>query len=192
MKCWIAVVIAMMLPIPVAGVPMVSIDMDPTLAGVQTAVTVDLGDSFSVDVVAEGILPSSPLNAFEFDLLYGGAILGATLLADGGFLLPPSLVIQSELGPPEVGFAALTLAPIGASGSGVLASISFIALGLGSIALTLNDVLLSAPFGLEIAGVVLNGASVRVQGASPVPEPALLSLLLVGVAAYGMRRRRGP
>ncbi len=183
MKQLIGITVSLFVALPATAVPIVSIDTDPSLPGIQSSLDVDLGQMFSVDVFVEGVDILAPLNAYEFDVLYGPAILGATAIADAGFLLAPAIVVESALGPPEAGLAALTLAPIGAFGSGVLGSITFSALAAGSSALTLNDVILSAPFGQAISGVTLNDASIRVLSAQPVPTPSTLSLLLFGLTA---------
>jgi hypothetical protein len=62
--------------------------------------------------------------------------------------------------------------------------VTFQALAPGSTALTLGDVVLSQPFGVPIAGVVLEGALVTV-----VPEPGTAVLVILGGALLASHRR---
>lgn len=187
LSCLLAAALAVISPGLAKAVPIVSVDTDPSTAGVQTSLEVNPGDMFSVDIVISGVEASSTLNAFELDLGFDPAILMATGVVDGGFLLAPSIVVQIDLTPPEVMFAEATLLPIGAVGSGVLASIGFTALTAGVSLLGLNDVVLSAPFGVPIAVDAVNDGSVTVRSAQ---EPSTVALFVVGLLTLaGIRRR---
>ena len=91
--------------------------------------------------------------------------------------------------PGSILFAASTLIPAGASGDGVLATITFDAVNAGLSPLSLGLVQLSAPFGVPIASLPPNPASVTVKAAA-VPEPATLLAGGLGLALLGWRRRR--
>ena len=162
---------------PAWAVPIVSIDPAST--------TVVVGSSFTVDVVIEDVVAPG-LNAFELDVMFDPLILDPTSVVSGGFLLAPVFTVQMVLGVLEVEFAEVTLLPSGAIGGGVLASITFDAIDVGTSLLTLNDVILSEPFGVEITPVTLANGSVTVT-----PEPGTLLLLgsgLAGLVAWRMRK----
>ena len=176
-------------PVTVWAIPIVSVDVDPTTPGIQTSIIVSPSTSFAVDIVIAGVDSTAPLNGFEFDLSFDPSILTATSVADGGFLLPPVFVVQSIIGAMIVEFAEVSLLPAGASGAGVLATIMFDAIDPGTSALDLNNVLLTAPFGLEIPTESVNDGSVTVQGATAVPEPGTLLLFGSGLLLLIGRRR---
>ena len=167
----------------------ISVDLDPGTAGVQSALTVAPGDPFFVDVFISGVPAATPLNAFEFDLDFNPSVVSAVSVGIGGFLLAPAIVSESNVAPPDVNFAAATLLPAGASGDGVLAQVAFNAVADGISALTLNDVNLSRPFGVPLTGFTLSNGSVTVASVS-VSEPATLLLFGAGLfALVGVRRR---
>jgi general secretion pathway protein D len=83
----------------------------------------------------------------------------------------------------------------GASGSGLLASITFEAIGAGTSALSFADVIFLDSVGDDIAGLTaLSGQGVVLAdpgGPVDVPEPASVLLFGVGLAgAAALRRRR--
>lgn len=167
------------------ALPIVSVDADPNTAGIQSTINIQNGDSFDVDIVISGVDAASPLNGFEFDLFFDPVRLAATGVVDGGFLSAPVISIQNVIGAMSVEFAEVSLGAIGASGSGTLATISFVAQGAGDSLLDLQNVLLSAPFGVQIAGAV-NDGSVGV-----VPEPTGAMLFAVGFLVASRRRIAG-
>ena len=70
---------------PALAVPVISIDLDPGTGGIQTALTVDPGDSFTIDVVVTG----DGVTAFDlaaFDVAFND--LGAVLGLGGGTGMP--------------------------------------------------------------------------------------------------------
>lgn len=163
----------------------ISVDLDPGTAGVQSDLTVAPGNSFFVDIFVSGVPVATPLNAFEFDLDFNSSVVSAVSVVSGGFLLAPVIVSENNVAPPDVNFAAATLLPAGASGDGVLAQVAFNAAAGGMSALTLNDVNLSRPFGIPITGFTLSNGSITV-----VSEPATLLLFGAGLLALvGVRRR---
>jgi len=165
--------------------PTVSIDADPNTAGVQSSITVHHGDTFDVDVWISDVDASTPLNGFEFDLFFDAAHLSAVSVVDGGFLAAPVFTFQNTIGAVSVEFAEVTLGPGGASGSGALATISFLVQGpQGASALDLQNVVLSASFGVPIATAAIVDGAVGV-----VPEPTGAVLFAVGLLVAGSRRR---
>lgn len=177
---------------PASALPVVSVDVDPDTPGIQASRNVGPASSFEVDIVVDGIDTSTPLNGFEFDLLFDAAVLTATSVVDGGFLLAPVFVVQEDIGAVSVEFAEVTLGPFGATGGGVLATVGFDAVGLGSSDLDLENVVLSAPFGVRIpTDAIEDGVIVVGDETTPViPEPASAVVFGVGCLLVGRRLRR--
>ena len=177
------------------AVPLVSVDLDPGTPGVQSTASVINGGSFTVDIVIEGVEAAAPLNAFEFDLLFDNTLLAATSVAEGGFLLEPKIVLETLIDNTTgaVGLAAVTLLPAGAEGGGVLGSIVFDTLAAGTSVLDLDNVLLSAPFGIPIEFAGLQDGSIDITPSAAAPEPLVPVLLgggLLALAVQGRFRRR--
>ena len=170
--------------------PIASVDLDPLTPGVQEFGFALTGTSFEVDIVISGVDAGAPLNGFELDLDFDPAILAAISVVDGGFLLGPVFVVHESVGSLSVEFAEVTLGSVGATGSGVLATIGFQAIGTGSSLLDLNDLILAAPFGLPIPTAAVNDGTIA---AAPIPEPSAAILFVVGglIVSHTVRTRRG-
>ncbi|MEE8428345.1 MAG: cohesin domain-containing protein [Gammaproteobacteria bacterium] len=173
----------------VTAAPVISVDVDPLTFGIQSELRLVVGMPLTVDIVISGVDVASPLNAFGFDLDFAPLLLDPSGGVGGGFLLPTVLVIESDLTAPDVNFAESTLGPLGATGSGILATIHFDTLGVGTSVLDLNDVLLSAPFGVPIIPVSINDAMVTTM-ATAVPLPPTLFLFASGIGLLGARLRK--
>lgn len=183
----LAVLAGLIASVSASAIPVVSVDADPATSGIQAFAAVPGGVAFDIDVVVTGVEASAPLNAFEFDLMFNSLILDALSVADGGFLLDPVFILQEEVGMVSVEFAEATLAPVGASGDGVLAKITFDPISLGTSDLDLENVLLSEPFGIPIPAGTPEDGEILVT-----PEPSTASLVGLGVLALsfaGARRR---
>ena len=182
---------AFVLALPTFATPIVSVDANPGAPGIQASQTVGAASVFSVDIAVTGIEPTEPLNAFEFDLLFDPTIVEALTVVDGGFLLDPVLIVEETVGTLSVEFAAATLGAGGASGDGILATIGFQTVAPGTSGLDLENVLLSAPFGVEITGATLADGSV-----TALPEPSTVALLGLGLgllrSTKRSRRRMAP
>ncbi len=115
-------------------------------------------------------------------------------MVDGGFLLDPKVAIVPPLGANSVEIAVVTLLPIGVTGAGTLATVSFDAILPGVSVLDLQNVILSAPFGIEIVTAEVLDGSVTVVAPGPmpgiIPEPSGLLLSAVGFLIISARVRR--
>jgi hypothetical protein len=162
--------------------------------------TVALGAAVGVDLVISGLgdFMAPSLGAFDFDLAYDPAILSAQsvtftpLLGDGGLgqtiqgvdLGIPGLVdlfIVSLLSQPELD----SLQPE----SFVLATFVFDAIGPGTSALTLTQVLLGDALGSDLPAVAGTGRITVLT--TQVPEPSLTGLLIVATLGLVLTRKRG-
>lgn len=179
---------------PGFALPIVSVDVTGGTPTIDGFLQIDPGDPLTVDIVVEGLDDSAGefLNGFEFDLVFDSAVLSVAGVTPGATLLPPAIVIQDLVGTMSVEFAELSLLPAGVTTGGVLASISFDTLAEGSSALDLENVILSAPFGVPIAATVVDGAVQVGDALAPIPEPGAAALFGVGllVASRATRTRR--
>jgi hypothetical protein len=183
--------VALALMLPPAAFASIAL---PTVSLSNPAV-VDDGTSFSVDIMISGVIAGSPLNAFEFDLVFDGSILTATSVVSGGFLVAPSFVVQATVGAVSIGFTEVTLLPTGAIGAGTLATVNFDAILPGVSVLDLQNVILAEPFGFEIDPEAVLDGSVTVVAAGPrptaaIPEPSGLLLSAIGFLIVSARLRR--
>jgi hypothetical protein len=165
--------------------PIISVDLDAATPGIQSNLEGDTGALIDAAVAINTVDAVAPLNAFDFDLTYDGQ-LAAQALANGDFLLSPTVVVISDVIPPDVNLAVSTLLPTGAVGDGVLAEVTFQALSAGVALLELSRVALAAPFGIPIAVGAINNAEVAVRQA---PAPASVLLISVGLGALASIRR---
>lgn len=133
-----------------------------------------VGTVVNADVVVDGV---SNLGAFQFTVGYDPAILVLTTATLGSFIsssgrsascLPPN-----TSAPGVTRFVCVTLGaapPPGASGSGVLYSLQFSAIGGGSSSLALSNVILTDPAAAVIPSGTEDGA-VSVSPVTVTPTP---------------------
>ncbi len=171
--------------------PIVALDLDPSTSGIQTTLSTNIGDVFTIDVVVENLAANELLRGFEIDVDFDIALFNSMDVVDGGFLLVGSglFEIENDLFSPDVNFAETTLGVFGqgATGSGILASITFEAIASGSSALDLNDVILAI---LDPASNLVTGVSPSLSNigdgevtVSAVPLPGALGFMLFGLAS---------
>lgn len=143
------------------------------------------GTTFSLAINVGGV---SNLSGFQFSFSFNPAVISATSITAGSFLSGGTFaggVIDNT-----AGMISLTTGNGGtATGSGTLAVIFFTALAPGASGLNLSNVVLLDASGRPINFSISNG-SITVTPVTPVPEPATISLLLLGVAPFAVRRLR--
>lgn len=165
----------------------------PTLTFSTPATPAAVGSTVSVDVRISGI---SDLAGYQFGVNFDNTLLHLNGVTAGSFLSggDTSAFGSNDVDPADgtldAVFDALIGAQAGASGDGVLATLSFDTLAAGSAALSflnvtfidsnLNDIAVTA-----VPGVLQIGAPT-----GDVPEPAGLALFGIGGAAALLRRRR--
>jgi hypothetical protein len=152
------------------------------------------GQAFQVNLIGEDF---TDLYAYNFTLSFDPARIqavsvgeGSLLASAGGTFFIPGM-IDNIIG--SVSFTGNTLigAIPGADGSGTLAIMGFEAIAEGMSLLSLAD-LLFLDSGLADLAVTPQESMVTVTAGSgnPVPEPASLLLVLMGIGAYAFLRPR--
>lgn len=123
--------------------------IDPTTPGIPhvaiepTITTVDVSDSFTVTVVISGLL--TPVSAYQFDVVYDDELLYLENVTSGDFL---ATAWQDVICPPwatpttnSLRLVCVSVGPqVGATGSGVLATLRFTAIDSGNAEIYLTSV----------------------------------------------------
>jgi hypothetical protein len=166
------------------------IDADPNTDGIQTEIEVQPADSVAIDVRISGIdeEPENGLHAFELDLTFDKDLLETPVLEAGDFLgeMITNVCNASSSPPGVVCVRYVRSGSEGVTGSGTVATVTFHATKRGRAALSLEEVILSRPFGVEILEVETQGASIA------VPEPGgarLTFAALMSLFALARQRR---
>ena len=163
-------------PTPTATPGPTTVRIDPVIQNVPVTWV------FTVDVLVDNV---RNLGAYDFTLAFHPGVLSFVDVVNGSFLgstgrpvncLPPQADADS------VHFHCVTLGaePAGPSGSGVLSTVTFEAVGAGTGVLDLRDVVLLTPAGASIkVALVIDGSVTAVPGPtptatlSPTPTPTL-------------------
>jgi hypothetical protein len=163
-----------------------------TLSFNESSPTVNSGQSFSLDVTISGV---SDLADYQFNVGYQPTILKVLSVQEGPFLATagPTLFIPGTIS--NSSGQVLSIADgiqgngAGASGSGTLVRVDFMATGTGMSSLTLFDVTL---LDSNLAGISAQtvASQVTVNGVSGAPEPSTLSLLGGTLVCWTFVRRR--
>jgi hypothetical protein len=151
-------------PVPTQGPAMVRVDPPSQLGTV--------GTTLAVNILADGVVN---LGAYQFTLLFDPAILSYAGVQNGPFLGSTGRTTdcESTVSLDRVSMICRTLGaePDGPSGSGVLATVSFLPIAAGSSSLRLQDVILLNPQAASMP-VAQQGGSAQVQPA-PTATPTL-------------------
>lgn len=182
-----------------------------TLSFVPDPVLADLGDPVEVGVQISdlGAFSAPSLGGFELNVVYdidvldfvsaeyGDPVLGdqLDLAGFGSISVPPS---EAPPGTVALGSVSVDLATDLDTlqvGEFILATLTFNSVGAGTSPLTLSDVVLSDPLGLQLVTEIVDGSvTVTDPGDPTVPEPSTLILLtsaLFGAGiAYRVRRSK--
>lgn len=166
----------------------------PIIRVTPTTMVPTVGQAFQVDLIGEDFID---LYAYNFTLNFDPVRIQAVsvdeglLLAGAGttFFIPG--IIDNIIG--SISFTGNTLigAIPGASGNGTLAIMGFKAVGEGTSPLSLVD-LLFLDSGLSSLVTTRQESMVTVITGSgnPIPEPATLPLMLMGIWTYAFLRQR--
>ena len=168
----------------------------PVLMVVPGASAAEVGSSLSVDIRIEDVMD---LYAFNFTLSYDATTLrllsideGAFLPAAGATFFIPGMIDNIAGLASFTGYSLLGAIP-GANGRGVLATFSFLGIGVGTSALSLSDTQALDSAFADIAFTTQN-AQILITPAIGVPEPtalALVSVALLGCLGASGAQRRG-
>jgi len=175
----VAVLLATVLPATAAPL---------TLSVLPASAIHELGDVFSVDISVSNAVD---LISYQFNLEFDPMFVRATgvtwgpYLETGGSTITSIGAIDNTAG--LIDSIADVLIAGSVSGSGVLASISFEAIGVGMTNLNLTNPLF---FDVNFVGLTptLNSGIVSVNPAPAVPEPPTVLLLLMPMIAFSFWR----
>jgi hypothetical protein len=162
----------------------------------STGPAAQVGSTVTYNIAIDDI---ADLYSYQFSINYDARYLRALNVTEGAFLGTAGSTVSGVLGMDtgliDFVYGSLLGPTPGASGSGLLASITFEAIGAGTSALSFADVIFLDSVGDDIAGLTaLSGQGVVLAdpgGPVDVPEPASVLLFGAGLAgAAALRRRR--
>jgi len=139
-------------------------------------VTASVGDTFTIDIIVDSA--GSEVYGAQYELYFDNTVLNATSQAQGTFLSQdgentnvPANPINNTLG--KIVYCEARMGtPVGVTGNGVLASITFEAIKSGTSDLTLSYVMLMDSPNSELATTVNSGSCmVTKPGETPLAMP---------------------
>lgn len=143
---------------------------------------ITVGDTVTIDVAISG---ASDLYGYQFDLNFDPALLSVGASTEGALLSAggATFFVSGSIGSGQIAATADTLltATSGENGDGILASLSFTAIGVGSSALSLDGVLLLDSALNLVDGSSRGAALTIVPTNNTVPEPASLAILALAL-----------
>lgn len=154
-----------------------------------------VGNTFTLDIFIQGV---SDLYGWQLDLDFGAAgLANANPPTVGNFLGLPSDqtfgpgVVDNGGGHITTMFSALS-GPVGATGDGVLAHVSFLALLPGSLTVSLLNIeLVDSNLDLIFTSNPLAATvDIASPGGGPAPEPSGILLLVLGLLSCALLSRR--
>lgn len=167
----------------------------PTLVFQPANQTVDLGSDAAVDVFVTG-LSGELVGSYDFSVAWDSALLGLDSVSFGSGLSPSISDFVPGTGNVNVFEVGLGALPQDGLSSFRLFTLVFDTLGVGTSALSfIGNIAPDLGFLGDDLGNLLatdtQAGSITIRpGSTPVPEPAMLSMLLVGLGAFGALRTR--
>jgi Cohesin domain/PEP-CTERM motif len=167
----------------------------PVVAITLPATTFDIDVTFMVDIDITG---ASGVYGHQFDLGFDPRVLRAESSAEGTWLAAAGTTvffggdIDNDDGVVEFVAGSLVGPAASAGGAGALAHVTFTALAAGATDLVLSNVLLIDAGLTPIATTIGAPARLVVKPATPppIPEPASMALLLMGLGVLASLRSR--
>jgi len=150
--------------------PGLTVRIDPAIKNVES------GHTFTVNVMVDGAVN---LGAFQFDVIYDPAVVTVTNVEIGPFLGSTGRTAQS-VGPNidnvagTVTFGAFSFGSnAGPEGTGLLAAVTFTAVGSGSSALNLQNVVVTDTMA-NAQSASIEGGTVTVAAPAPISTPTMI------------------
>jgi hypothetical protein len=171
---------ALRVAVVVAGLAAPALQAGPLLSVGSAAVQV--GEHFDIAISISGVDPATGLGAWQFDLAFAPALVRVDNVTEGGFLSAHGATlfgggaIDNAHGLISLVTDAFVDLPPLPSGEGVLAVVSFTALGPGTGALTLDQAFLNFA---DAVNTPLDGQIT--VGTTTLPEPGTAGLVLLAL-----------